>query len=224
MRARANAATVTTTLAAAIALFAAACAGASHVGSASGGPRVDSLLRQALQPAGDQRIHVVAESDAAAFPEVVFYRATRVPPFGQGMEDTRPPVAAALRKGDTVLVVTRIEEVPAAWAIARPPTIADTSEALSRIPRLLLLTGMANDAQLVRSPEQARRAVQMSTVDHPEVLDSVRSPQVRTVAGRRELRVYLDRPGGVFEYVFSTAADASLRVDVRRLSRRLLGP
>lgn len=189
-------------------------------------PEVDSLLRNALQPLSGQSIAVTVDSAPIQFPATTFYRATRIPPFSQGLEDARPATAAVVERANSIVCVTRMHDIPAVWLLAKPGTIHDTAGALLSISQLLMLTGTVNSEQVLHSPAEAKEAASASTVDNLQALDSVGPPMVRHQAERLELQLYVDRPSGIWEYSFwfTDQQNMELQLHERRLSRRWLGP
>lgn len=189
-------------------------------------PEVDGLLRGALQPLTGQGIAVTADSAPRHFPGTIFYRATRIPPFGHGLEDARPPSATVVERGESLVVVTHLRDIPAAWRFAMPKAIEDTSEALLDVAQLLSLTGIVNAEELVRSPAAAKQAAAASTIQKPLVLDAIGPPRVRRQGERLELQLYVDRSSGIWEYAFwfSGQDTSELQFHETRLSARWLGP
>lgn len=187
-------------------------------------PAIDSLARSALEPLHGQGVTILIDSAPRELPNVRVYRATRVPPFGIGQEDARPPTAAIVERDGSLMVVTRIIDLPAAWTIARPAAVIDTAQSLRSVLRLLFMTGVANRDQIVSSSAAAKLAAQASTVPQPEALDSVSAPRVLEVGGQHLLRLYLDRAPGIYEYEFSFSQQSELKIVERRLSQRWLGP
>lgn len=173
------------------------------------------MLRDALQPDSGQQI-AVKVATSAVFPHATFYIGRRTPPFGRGLEDSRPRSAAVLVATDTSVLVARFSDLPPAWKILTDTGYPDSAEAVRRVLELLRLTGVLDTSQVLMSQRSARRKI--ANLERPEAIDSVRPPSAVRTADGTTVRIYADQPNGLLRHDFAISHSGVLTVTSVRLS------
>lgn len=177
---------------------------------------VETALRRALQPLPQQSIRIEEDSAPRVFPNIRFFTAMRVPPFGTG-EDTRPDRAAIVAGAMDTILVRRVEDLPSAWAAIRTEAVLDTIHAHDIFLTLLEKTAVIQPAQIVRSADQLRN--RYTLLDDTSSVQIIAPPSSRVEDGSIVSRLVTDQRAGVVQYEFVVDRAGRLQVRSQLLAR-----
>lgn len=169
-------------------------------------------LTQALAPAGSEQVDVVLDSTPLA-PRVLFFRGRRIPRIVNG-EQSRPTVVALVQSGDSSALITRIDEIPKAWAIVCPRTVSDNAGVdTALVLAILRLTGIRPESYILRDASTLQANGSVSLLKNKFALAKVRPPSATAYAGGRIVRIFTDERRGIFlnEFVLAPGCKMKLR-------------
>ena len=182
---------------------------------------VRSALATALQLEGGRAPVVRSLPMSRIFTQTMVFVGHRGPPFGVGLEDSTPSVVTAVMANGAMRIVRSVDDLPEIWQRIGPDS-PDPAQATRSVIELLRMTSMPRDARVLHSRVEAKHLIRRAGLVTPQALDQVQSPAASEQNGELVVRVFVDRPIGLFRYDFHLTGARTMRITFERTSDYLM--